>query len=232
MHQLLTTFINFIHFITCHVFTQKKKVYIVDGNIGVGKSSILYALKNYDNVEVLEEPLRDWRFDGLIESNLLFHYYQDPKKYAFMFQTLAIVSRAHQMVTNFVQRKKVRFYERSLESDKYIFADYHYSIQNMTHLEYLVYKYIYDTLLFILPKRTPDGIFLIQADADTCIERIKVRDRYEESPVNMEYWSKIENNYKNYCDFIKSQSKCPIYIIDSKSHNVDECVDIIRRIIN
>lgn len=97
----------------------------IEGNIGSGKSTILKIIReNFPELKILDEPLTEWQNVGEKKDiNLLGLYYQDPNRWGFTFQIYAFMSR----LTKWSEYSKmtgngIRMSERSLLSDRYIFA--------------------------------------------------------------------------------------------------------------
>ena len=63
---------------------------IILGNIGCGKSSVLKKMKGYRDMAVRDEPMDKWENIG--GQNLLKMYYDEPKKWAFVFQTQVLLT--------------------------------------------------------------------------------------------------------------------------------------------
>ena len=70
---------------------MKRKMHLsLLGNIGCGKSSVLNKIKGYRDMAVRDEPMDKWENTG--GQNLLKMYYDDPKKWAFIFQTQVLLT--------------------------------------------------------------------------------------------------------------------------------------------
>lgn len=68
-----------------------RRIVIVDGLIGAGKSTFLSYLER-EGYEVLQEPLDQWRaLDG--QFNLLEDFYRDPDRYGTVFQMFTLITR-------------------------------------------------------------------------------------------------------------------------------------------
>lgn len=67
----------------------------VDSNIGGGKSTLLELLSKRKEltpyIELLLEPVERWQ--NINGQNLLHMFYNDPKKYSYIFQTMTIITR-------------------------------------------------------------------------------------------------------------------------------------------
>lgn len=67
----------------------------LEGSIGSGKSTFLQILKEKlgDDLEIFAEPVEEWKNVGEGGDNLLNLFYEDPKRWAYTFQSYAFVSR-------------------------------------------------------------------------------------------------------------------------------------------
>jgi deoxyadenosine/deoxycytidine kinase len=105
--------------------SARPRIISLEGNIGVGKSTLLRALRG--NFQTVDEPLDKWRGEGAsgeARTNLLELFYRDPQRWAFTFQSAAFLSRA-QMASDALQSadpQSTFILERSIQSDKYCFA--------------------------------------------------------------------------------------------------------------
>ncbi len=75
-------------------------------------------------MKILDEPLSEWEHIGEKKNiNLLELYYKDSKRYGFTFQIFTFMSRLSKWKSYSEDKERgVRISERSLLSDKYIFA--------------------------------------------------------------------------------------------------------------
>ena len=98
----------------------------LDGNIGAGKSTLLEAVrKALPDVEVVVEPVAEWETlktaDG---KSLLQHFYEDKQRWSYTFQNCAILTRLTAIRKSIREtKKKVIITERSLLTDRYVFAE-------------------------------------------------------------------------------------------------------------
>lgn len=116
----------------------------IEGNIGCGKSTMLkYFRRHFDNmgqtrIEILKEPINKWReVDG---ENLVELFYEDTKKYAFMFQSYA------QLTIMTQHADKPMFMERSIYSTQYCFTESLWRSDMLTSLEYTILKEWFEQL--------------------------------------------------------------------------------------
>ncbi|XP_031639136.1 deoxynucleoside kinase-like, partial [Contarinia nasturtii] len=92
---------------------------LIEGNIGVGKSTFLQYFKQYETVEVIPEPVDAWQ--NLNGSNMLDLVYKNTEKWAFPFQsyTMLLMLENHLKPTE----KAIKIMERSLFSAKHCFIE-------------------------------------------------------------------------------------------------------------
>lgn len=99
-------------------------VYSIEGNIGSGKSTLLQLLRTHIPAMVVSpEPIGEWQRIG--KHNILEAYYQHPQRWAYSFQTYALLTRMNQlyrMIRAHPQQNRPLFTERSIAADREIFA--------------------------------------------------------------------------------------------------------------
>lgn len=161
----------------------------IDGNIGGGKSTIINNLKkqfiNDDHIIFLEEPVNEWIKIKDNEKNILEKFYEDPIKYAFPFQMMALITRFHMMNEIIAKNPKaIIITERSLYTDKYIFAKMLFESNKINTFEYQIYNKWFNEFAKNLPKHK---YIYISSDPQFCFERIKERNRDGEDKIDIDY---------------------------------------------
>jgi deoxyadenosine/deoxycytidine kinase len=173
----------------------------IEGNIGGGKSTLLQELrKKYTNDEkddvfvyFLKEPVDEWeKIKDEAGVTMLENFYKDPKKYAFPFQMMAYVSRLkvfrdmlkHVKKLNILNKKIVFVTERTLYTDKMVFAEMLYDSGNIEYINYQVYLQLFDTSSEEVPL---NKVVYIKTIPETCYSRILKRSREGESNISLEY---------------------------------------------
>lgn len=200
----------------------------IEGNIGSGKSTIIELIKQRfkDNKSVafLSEPVDVWREikdnDGV---DLLTNFYKDQEKFSFHFQMAAYISRVS-AITKIQENPQIKLIivERSIWTDKNVFAKMLYDDGKISKLEYNIYLKWFDEFsklinhsLNIYIKTTPEVAF----------ERVKKRNRSGET-IPLEYLQKC-NRYHN--DWLNYNS----HILDGNIELPDDGnVSIVEEIIN
>ena len=68
-------------------------MFIVEGNIGAGKSTFLSLAQQYmQDVSIALEPLQNWQQE-VAGSSLLQQFYQEPERWAYTLETYAMACR-------------------------------------------------------------------------------------------------------------------------------------------
>jgi deoxyadenosine/deoxycytidine kinase len=162
----------------------------IEGNIGSGKSTILKVIREgIPELIILEEPLACWERVGEEGSlNLLKLYYSQPKRWGFTFQIFALMTRLNKWAQfSALTAQQVKISERSLLSDRYIFASIMRDMDILSEMEHEAYLQCYDGLTLINRIAKVEGVIYVYCDPKTCSERIKKRARQGESEIPVDY---------------------------------------------
>jgi deoxyadenosine/deoxycytidine kinase len=157
----------------------------IEGNIGSGKSTLVtHIARLFPNVSVLQEPVDVWNTiqdsDG---KTILEKYYEDQDAYAFPFQMMAFITRARQL-RNASAPDKIIITERSVFTDREIFAKMLHDTGKMNDIEHAVYLKWFDELVSDIEV---SGTIYIQTSVEKCFERITLRNRSGENNITREY---------------------------------------------
>ncbi|EOD01100.1 deoxynucleoside kinase [Caldisalinibacter kiritimatiensis] len=161
---------------------------IVDGVVGVGKSTLMRILEEKRGYKALPEPV--------IDNPLLDRFYEDRKRYSFPLQIL-FLNRRFKHIKEASKLNKVVM-DRSIYTD-IIFAKQLRDIGDMDKEEYDIY---YDLLHNMLEHCEPPTLMIyLEISTDNAISRIRKRGRDFEQHVERDYWEELN---KNYDDFFES----------------------------
>src|SRR4030042_2213510 len=179
---------------------------VIEGPIGVGKTSLAGLLAKEFNARMLvEEPE---------ENPFLKQFYQDRKKYAFQTQLFFLLNR-------FQQQKEIAqldLFNQVTVSD-YLFAkDRIFASINLDDHELALYTQIYQLLNAQIP--TPDLIIFLQAKPELLLHRIRSRGHSYEKEIELDYLKILTEAY-NYYFFHYDQS--PLLIVDTSE------IDFVKR---
>ena len=184
----------------------------IDGNIGSGKSTLMTNLREYykddPNVVFLKEPVDEW--EKVKDENgvtMIEKFYEDPEKYAFSFQMMAYVSRLKvfkDAIKNINSSKKISIItERSLYTDKMVFAKMLYDSNKIEHINYQIYLTWFDTFSAEFPV---NKVIYVKTDPEKCHSRILKRAREGENLIPLDYLTSCDEYHNNMLD--KSSAEC------------------------
>lgn len=187
----------------------------IEGNIGSGKSTLLSNLREYyannSNVVFLKEPVDEW--EKIKDENgetILKKFYADQEKYSFPFQMMAYVSRLKVLrdtlktIKNDTHDKNIIIItERSLYTDKMVFAKMLYDSKKIEHVNYQIYLNWFDTFSDEFPV---NKVVYVQTSPDKCYQRIVKRSRTGEENIPLEYLTSCSNYHDNMLD--KENPEC------------------------
>ena len=123
----------------------------VEGNIGSGKSTLLKYLTSdlqlSRPVVFLQEPVDEWQKIMSEEGEtMLQKFYKNKARYAFSFQMMAYISRLALLKKSVEENPDaIIITERSLYTDRFVFAKMLYDTKNIELAEYSIYLKWFDT---------------------------------------------------------------------------------------
>jgi len=188
------------------------RLFTIEGNIGSGKSTLISKLTKYNHIVFLPEPVDIW--NTICDSagiTILENFYKDPGRYAFSFQMMAYISRLALL------RKEIRadpdaiiITERSVWTDRYIFAKMLYDDHKISNIDYSIYLKWFDEFIRDIHL---SGIIYVKTNPIICQERIILRNRIGET-IPLDY---SINCHKYHEEWLAS-STAPILTLDGNIH--------------
>jgi len=200
----------------------------IEGNIGSGKSTLLAnlkeSLKDDNRVVFLKEPVDEWENIKDSEGNtMLQKFYGDQEKYAFSFQMMAYISRLATFKNAVIANPQATVFiaERSLDTDKYVFAQMLFDDNKIEDVNYQIYTRWFDTFAKEFPI---NRVIYVKADPEICSERILKRSRNGEGGIPVDYLKNCHDYHEN---MIAKSIVCPCLTLDG---NVDiyENTEIVK----
>ena len=178
-----------------------KRLVIVAGNIGAGKTSL---------AERLSERM-GWRcaFESVADNPYLADFYADMRKWSFHLQIFFLGHRAMQYLKMANEPQSVIF-DRTIYEDEYIFARALYHMGNVDERDYLSYRRVFELITSQLPP--PDLLIYLKAPVPVLMKRIQSRARSIETGITDEYLSLLDSFYE---DWLKTFDVCPVLTIRS-----------------
>ena len=173
-------------------------VYFVEGNIGTGKSTFLKMIEtHHPECQVIYEPVDTWTsFKDKEGVNILGHFYKDPKRYAYTFQNIAFISKIEKLSD--IDFTKTVFIERSIWSDKNIFAKNCYMSGLMNDIEFQVYNRWFEWIEANAKKPDVLNFVYLKCSPETSYKRVNIRGRTEESGIGLDYLSQIHDRHEEW----------------------------------
>lgn len=182
-----------------------KRLILVAGNIGTGKTSI---------TERVGERL-GWQtsFESVSDNPYLPDFYADMKQWSFHLQVFFLGHRAEQHLA-LANSPRSAIADRSIYEDAYIFARALHHLNNVSERDYQSYRTLFDLIVNNLPR--PDLLLYLQAPVPVLMDRIRQRGRRMESGITSEYLSLLEVFYQEWLDAF---DLCPVLTIHSADLN-------------
>lgn len=167
-------------------------VIFLGGNIGAGKSTIISELKEFEKIE---ERIDIWRnVDGF---DLFGAYLKNPKKYASIFQYIALLTKEIGLIDQMNNVSKPIIVERSPIDDTLVFAQLLHDEGNISDEEFKTHKTIMLEFMNVLSKKMNLIYVYIDTPANVCFERMIKRNRPGEvETYTIGFFEKIDGLYK------------------------------------
>lgn len=175
----------------------------LDGNIGAGKTTLLNEIrKNIPEIHYVDEPVGQWTaLRNESGKNLLELFYEDKKRWSYTFQNCAILTRllniqkAIDKVSEQHAAPQIILTERSILTDKYVFAEMLRHSGDIDALEWDLYNSWFDTFGSKLPTK---AVIYISTSAETAKKRIGIRNRAGEDLISLDYLNLLDEQHKKW----------------------------------
>lgn len=176
----------------------------VDGPIGVGKTTLVEMLtQRFEGVKVLED----------VENPFLSAFYHDRSGAAFQTELYFLLTRYKQQ-QEVVQRE---LFQRLVVSDYTFQKNRIFAYLTLPDDELMLFDKVYTVLEPQVP--APDLVLHLVADVDTCMERIRKRQRPMEKQISPDYISELIDAYNHYYHYYDNT---PLLVVDTRDLNFPE----------
>ena len=211
----------------------------IEGNIGSGKSTLLANLRSHYNNEAhivfLKEPVDEW--EKIKDNNgvtILEKFYADQTKYSFAFQMMAYISRLKVLRDSLnavgqTNKKVIFITERSLYTDKLVFAKMLFDSGKMEDVTYQIYLNWFDTFSNEFPVHK---VIYVKTDAKTCYNRVGKRSRDGEENIPLSYLENCDKYHDNMLNEFMSKRICTNQLILNGNVDIYENKDQLEKWIN
>jgi deoxyadenosine/deoxycytidine kinase len=187
---------------------MKKRLILVAGNIGAGKTSITQRLGERLGWETGYESVADNPYLG--------DFYGDMRAWAFHLQVFFLGHRAEQHLAA-AESPQSAILDRSIYEDFYIFTRALHRLGNMSERDYRSYERAFTLITRTLP--APDLLIHLKAPVKVLLQRIQRRGREIESGITADYLGLLDELYT---DWLRVFDLCPVLTISSKDLNFVE----------
>ncbi|KAM9062351.1 deoxyguanosine kinase, mitochondrial [Sarcophilus harrisii] len=209
----------------------------VEGNIAVGKSTFVkLLLKTFPKWHIAAEPITTWQNIQAVGTptagppqsvgNLLDMMYQQPSRWSYTFQMFSFLSRLRSQLAPYPEsllqaQEPVQIFERSVYSDRYIFAKNLFENRFLNDVEWAVYQNWHSFLLREFSNNIfQDGFIYLRASPQVCFKRLRQRARTEEKDLELGYLEQLHAQHEDW--FIhkvtelhfEDLKKAPVLVLD------------------
>jgi len=176
-----------------------KRLLLVAGNIGAGKTSLTERIGGR----------LGWRtaFESVSDNPYLPDFYANMRSWAFHLQVFFLGHRAEQYLDMSRLAESV-ILDRSIYEDAYIFSRALHHMGNLDERDFLAYRRVFDLVVANLP--APDLLIYLKCPVEVLMERIQRRGRAIESGISREYLSLLDSFYD---EWLATFDVCPVLTI-------------------
>lgn len=186
---------------------MKYKYLVIEGNIGVGKTSLASLLAEESGSRLMLEAFSDNPF--------LAKFYEDPDRYAFQLELSFLSERYHQIKTELGHPD---LFGQAVISDYFLAKSFIFSKYNLKDDEMKLFEKLFSIINLQAPK--PDLYVYLHLPVEKLLENIKQRGRSYEKHISYEYLKEVQEGYFG---FFKSQQDMKILVIDTSQ------IDFVNR---
>jgi deoxyguanosine kinase len=176
---------------------------VVEGPIGVGKTSLARRLGDHLQAQLLLEQPQANPF--------LAHFYQDQQRYALQTQLFFLFQRIDQLR----ELPPPELFQGTLVCDYLLEKDPLFAELTLGEDEYRLYRQVYDRLS-TPPALPPDLVIYLQAKPETLVARVRKRGIEIERKIDDDYLIRLGERYTR---FFHNYDAAPVMIVNSENLN-------------
>ena len=175
------------------------------------KITLKTIFKENGNIVFLREPVDEWeKIKDKDGNTMLQKFYANQQEYSFAFQMMAYISRLailRESVRDIMGKihkqsscennKYIIITERSLYTDKYVFAKMLYDQGKIEDVKYQIYLNWFDEFAKDFPV---NDVIYVNTDPEKCYERIHKRARVGEEVIPLAYLKSCHEYHNSFLD--------------------------------
>lgn len=181
---------------------DKYRYVVVEGPIGVGKTSLARRLSDHFGANSL--------FEKPDENPFLPKFYREPERYALATQLFFLFQRGNEAR----DLAQMDLFHSSTVADYLLDKDMLFARLNLSDEEFRLYQQIYATLQPQVP--APDLVIYLQANPSTLVERVRRRAKVYEQTISDGYLLRLAQSYS---DFFYHYQAAPVLTVNSEQLN-------------
>jgi deoxyguanosine kinase len=170
---------------------------VIEGNIGVGKTTFCRKLQEKYNARLILEQFSDNPF--------LPYFYENPERHAFSVELFFMTERHRQLQEELIQGD---LFNQQIISDYIFIKTLLFAKNNLNEEEYRLFNRLFHVLNAHFKK--PDLVVYLHRPVPNLLHQIKKRGRSFEMEMSATY---LENIQKAYFDFFKMDPEYPILVV-------------------
>ncbi len=191
-------------------------MFIVEGNIGTGKSTFLKALQqSLSHTLVTLEAVDYWQNESNGQS-ILQNFYESPERWAYSMETIALKIRIQEHIK---QQAAIlpNIVERSIYSGYHCFSKNSFEQGFLNELEWNIYNAWFN---FLTAKQClpPKGFIYLRAEPEISYKRTVDRHREAEDSISFKYLQQIHDKHEAFLihkiDIHPSIAHIPVLVLD------------------
>jgi deoxyadenosine/deoxycytidine kinase len=191
-----------------------KRLIVVAGNIGAGKTSLTERIGTRMGWESA--------FESVSDNPYLPDFYADMRSWSFHLQIFFLGHRAEQYL-DLAQSSQSAILDRSIYEDAYIFARALHHLGNISERDYHAYLRVFNLLVSTLPP--PNLLVYLKAPVSVLMDRIRQRGRDIESGISDEYLALLDSFYD---DWMAAFDICPVLTIHTGELGRETPLDFVH----
>jgi deoxyguanosine kinase len=177
---------------------HRKGYIVVEGPLGVGKTSLAQLLAERINAKAILEETE--------ENPFLPNFYKDPGRFAFQTQIYFLLRRFQKQE----EINQIDLFKRVVVSDFLFDKDRIFARFNLDDREFGLYEQVFQLLRAMIIK--PDLVIFLQARTDILRGRIGKRNREYEKSITLRYLEQINQAFN---EFFFHYTETPLLVINA-----------------